>query len=181
MATTRGLDPTAKALIVEPIAPIRQHRCQQDFMAHTLVVASSEGCWFNPGEAGYQTEAPILDDGLQREHVFVWQCPHMEMAAIGRCEIADRQLLQLVQRHRHIRECPSLVGGQGRIDHDAAHFVVQGKGREIVDSTPDDALSVSGGCLPLFANREQEARRNFKFVMVCPPQPGIEISLGDRR
>jgi hypothetical protein len=59
--------------------------------------------------------------------------------------------------------------------------VVQGKGHEIVNSTPDDAFSVSGGCLPLFANREQEARRNFELVMVRPPQPGIEISLGDRR
>jgi len=46
----------------------------------------------------------------------------MEMAAIGRGEISDRQLLQLVQRYRHIRECPSTIGGQGRVDHDAAHY-----------------------------------------------------------
>jgi hypothetical protein len=95
----------------------------------------------------------------------------MEMAAIGRGKIADRQLLQLVQRHLHIRECPSTVGRLGRIDHDAAHFVVPGKGHEIVNSTTDDALSVSGGCLLLFANREQEARRNFGLVMARPPQP----------
>jgi len=59
--------------------------------------------------------------------------------------------------------------------------VAPSKDHEIANSTADNALSISGGCLPLFANREQEARRNFEFVMARPPQPGIKISPRDRR
>jgi hypothetical protein len=44
--------------------------------------------------------------------------------------------------------------------------VLSGKSHEVLDSTADDALSVSGGCLPLLTNSEQKSGRNFELVPV---------------
>src|SRR5690348_5186573 len=102
----------------------------------------------------------------------------MQMASIRRSEIADRQLLQLVQRRRHVRQYPASVGPR-RINQDRAHFVLSGKVREITDSTAFDAPPVSGGCLPLFADRKQKACRNFELPIVSGLQPSVEVTLLD--
>ena len=139
MPTAWGLDPTAKAPVIETIIFTPYSR-EEDFMRHPPVIPPSSLC-FAPHKFRDHAKSPMLHEVIGRPMARVRKRPYMEVTALSG-EFRDGEIPQFIQGDDLIGQNRA-EDRSGRIDNNAPH-AISGCGEldQIVYAPADDPLLV---------------------------------------